>query len=87
MLSKLFAQQTKCQMCPRHNLLHVQLTFGHARIPEDYQNKDQPGWVGASRWITRSARLFAKGKLGDRRYELIRNILGQPNSNSLLAGH
>ena len=54
------------------------MTFGHARIPEDYHNKDQPGWVGAARWITRNARLFAKGKLGDKRYELIRNILGQP---------
>ena len=31
--------------------------------------------------------LFAKGKLGDKRYGLIRNILGQPISVSLLDGH
>ena len=64
---------------------YVQLAFGHARIPEDYHNEDQPGWIGAARWTTRNARLFAKGKLGDKRYELIRNVLGQP-SNSPFCG-
>lgn len=67
--------------------LCVQLAFGNARIPEDYHNKDQSGWVGAARWLTRNAKLFAKGKLGDKRYELIRNILGQSSPVSPLAGH
>jgi len=57
---------------------HLQAAFGHARIPEDYTNKDQPGWTGAARWLTRNARLFAKGKLPDERYQLIRNVLGEP---------
>jgi hypothetical protein len=30
----------------------------------------------ASRWVTRNAKLFSKGKLTDKRYQLIRDILG-----------
>ena len=55
----------------------VQEVHGHARIPEDYRDHSQPGWIEAARWITRNARLFAKGKLSDTRYQLIRNILGE----------
>ena len=43
----------------------VQEVHGHARIPEDYRDHSQPGWIEAARWITRNARLFAKGKLSD----------------------
>ena len=84
--SSLFSRLTIEYACGVPSL-HVQLAFGHARIPEDYHNKDQPGWVGAARWLTRNARQFAKGKLGDKRYELIRNILGQLSLVSPLAGH
>ena len=58
-------------------VLLVQETHGHARMPEDYHNKNEPGWMEAARWLTRNARLFAKRKLSDHRYQLIQRILGE----------
>lgn len=49
---------------------------GHALIPPDYANAHDVGWVEAGRWIARNAKLFSKGKLTDKRYQLIRDILG-----------
>ena len=45
-------------------------------IPANYCNPREVGWVQAARWITRNAKLFSKGKLTDKRYQLIRDILG-----------
>ena len=45
-------------------------------IPVSYCNPREVGWVQAARWITRNAKLFSKGKLTDKRYQLIRDILG-----------
>jgi hypothetical protein len=33
--------------------------------------------VEAARWITRNAKHFSKGKLTDKRYQLMRDILGE----------
>ena len=55
-----------------------QEVHGHAMIPVNYCNPKEVGWVQAARWITRNAKLFSKGKLTDKRYQLIRDILGMP---------
>ena len=54
----------------------LQEAHGHALIPPDYANAHDVGWVEAGRWIARNAKLFSKGKLTDKRYQLIRDILG-----------
>lgn len=59
--------------------MNLQEKHGHAMIPAGYANAKEPGWMEASRWITRNAKLFSKGKLTDKRYQLIRDILGSLN--------
>ena len=49
---------------------------GHARVPHDFSDYSQPGWVMAGRWLQKNAKLFLKDKLPDKRYALIRDILG-----------
>lgn len=53
-----------------------QEVHGHARIPHDYSDPAQPGWVEAARWLQKSAKLFLKGKLPDKRYAMITETLG-----------
>ena len=56
----------------------VQEEHGHARIPEDLRDVKELEWLESACWITRNARLFAKGKLSEKSYHLIRTILGKP---------
>ena len=49
---------------------------GHARVPHDFSDYTQPGWVMAGRWLQKNAKLFLKDKLPDKRYALIQDILG-----------
>lgn len=65
----------------------VQEVHGHAIIPADYNNPKEPQWVEAARWITRNAKHFSKGKLTDKRYQLIRDILGEPLGHLLTPNH
>ena len=56
----------------------VQEKHGHARIPEDLVDVKELEWSESACWITRNARLFAKGKLSEKHYHLIRMVLGKP---------
>ncbi|KAK9902684.1 hypothetical protein WJX75_002583 [Coccomyxa subellipsoidea] len=75
-----FAWKMEQQSAKWHHNLHEARRFkeahGHALIPAGYTNAREPGWMEASRWVTRNAKLFSKGKLTDKRYQLIRDILG-----------
>ncbi|BDA51348.1 hypothetical protein COCOBI_18-2250 [Coccomyxa sp. Obi] len=75
-----FAWKMDQQGAKWHHNLHEARRFkevhGHALIPAGYTNAREPGWMEASRWITRNAKLFSKGKLTDKRYQLIRDTLG-----------
>ena len=55
---------------------NAQEVHGHARVPHDYSDYSQPGWVMAGRWLQKNAKLFLKDKLPDKRYALIQDILG-----------
>ena len=56
----------------------MQEVHGTGHIPEDYRNPAEPGWVEAARWLQRQAKLFRKQKLTDKRYRIIREVLGAP---------
>lgn len=53
-----------------------QEVHGHARIPPDYYDQLEMGWVEAARWLQKNAKLFLKNKLPEKRYALMREILG-----------
>jgi len=53
-----------------------QEVHGHARIPPDYSDYSETGWVEAARWLQKNAKLFLKDKLPEKRYALMREILG-----------
>lgn len=42
----------------------------------DYKNPAEPGWQEAARWLQRQAKLFRKQKLTDKRYRIMREVLG-----------
>ena len=54
-----------------------QEVHGHARIPPDYSDYSETGWVEAARWLQKNAKLFLKDKLPEKRYALMREILGE----------
>ena len=64
-----------------------QEVHGHCLIPADYANPREVGWVEAARWVTRNAKLFSKGKLTDKRYQLIRDVLGAMVTRKRRSGH
>ena len=50
---------------------------GTASIPLDYKNPQEPQWVEAGMWLQRQAKLFRKQKLTDKRYRIMREVLGE----------
>ena len=46
-------------------------------IPRDYRNPEEPTWAEASKWLSRQAHLFNKGKLTPLRAIIIREVLGE----------
>lgn len=63
-----------------------QEVHGHARIPPDYSDYSETGWVEAARWLQKNAKLFLKDKLPEKRYALMREILGERPRSCLLPG-
>jgi hypothetical protein len=50
---------------------------GTASIPPEYSNPEEPQWVEAGKWLQRQAKLFRKQKLTDKRYRIMREVLGK----------
>ncbi|KAK9843657.1 hypothetical protein WJX81_001289 [Elliptochloris bilobata] len=75
-----FAWHVDVQASQWHHLLHETRRFkeahGHARIPHDYSDFSEVGWVEAARWLQKNAKLFLKDKLPEKKYALIRDVLG-----------
>jgi hypothetical protein len=54
-----------------------QEVHGTASIPLDYKNPAEPQWTEAGKWLQRQAKLFRKQKLTDKRYRIMREVLGE----------
>jgi len=62
---------TNLHDCRRYKEVH-----GTASIPLNYKNPEDPQWVEAGKWLQRQAKLFRKQKLTDKRYRIMREVLG-----------
>eukprot|EP00884_Botryococcus_braunii_P010283 jgi/Botrbrau1/19256/Bobra.0073s0006.2 len=63
-----------------HHILHEARRYrevhGTGFVPPGYNNPREPGWIEAARWIQKNAKNFRKGKLTDKKYAMIRDIVG-----------
>lgn len=59
-----------------------QEVHGTGFVPIGYNNPKEPGWIEAARWIQKNAKNFRKGKLSDKKYAMIRDIVGTLFSKS-----
>ncbi|KAK9813280.1 hypothetical protein WJX72_011855 [[Myrmecia] bisecta] len=59
-----------------HHARRYKEIHGHANLPPDFYDPDDPDFVEAARWIARQDKLYQKQKLSERRLLILQDVLG-----------